>query len=87
MPGVAYSLPIAVSLFLLTLSVSDFKRTLWHCGQLLQYMGMGSLGMRVHRGGNAMGDTAKTSTCVSSTSAHNAILSLLMIPIIPCRQI
>jgi hypothetical protein len=31
---VAYRPPIAVSPFLLALSVSYFKRTLWRCGQL-----------------------------------------------------
>jgi len=34
-----------------------------------------------------MGDAAKTTPRVPSTSAHNAILSLLIINIIPSRQI
>ena len=35
---------IAVLLFLLTLSVSYFKRTLWLCGQVWPYVGISSLG-------------------------------------------
>jgi len=84
---VAYRPPMGVSPFLLTLSVSYFKRTLWHWGQLWPYIGMGSLGMRLHRDCNAMGDTAKISPRVPSTCAQNAILSLLIIHIIPSRQI
>jgi hypothetical protein len=48
---------------------------------------MGSLGTRLHRDCNATGDTAKTSPRVPSTSAQNEILSLLIIYIIPSRQI
>jgi len=48
---------------------------------------MGSLGTRVQRDCNAMGDTAKTSPRVPSTCAHNAIHPLLIIHIIPSRQI
>jgi len=33
-----------------------------------------------------MGDTAKASPCIVSTGAQNAILSLLIIHFIPCRQ-
>jgi hypothetical protein len=39
---------------------------------------MGSLGMRLHRDCNAMGDAAKISPGVHSTCAQNAILSLLI---------
>jgi len=45
------------------------------------------LGTRLHRDCNAMGVTAKTSPRVPSTSAQNAIHSLLIIHIIPSRQI
>jgi hypothetical protein len=48
---------------------------------------MGSLGTRLHRDCNAMGDATRTSPCVPSTCAENAILSLLIIHIIPSRQI
>jgi len=41
---VPYPPPIAVSPCLLPLSVSYCKRTLWNCGQLWPYVGMGSLG-------------------------------------------
>jgi len=34
-----------------------------------------------------MGDTTKASPCIVSTCAQNAILSLLIIHFIPCRQI
>jgi len=46
---VEYRPPIAVSPFLLALLVTYFKRRLWRCGQLLPYVGMGSLGIRLHR--------------------------------------
>jgi hypothetical protein len=48
---------------------------------------MSSLGTRLHRDYNAMGDAAKTSPRVHSTCAQNAILFLLIIHIIPSRQI
>jgi len=48
---------------------------------------MGSLGTRLHRDCNAMGDAAKTTPPVPSTCTQNAILSLLIIHIIPSRQI
>jgi len=70
---------IAVSLFLPVLSVFYFKRSLWRCGQLWPYVGMGSLGTRLHRDCNAMGDTAKISPRVPSTCAQIAIHSLLII--------
>ena len=84
---IAYRPPITVSLFLLTLSVSYVKWTLWHCGQLWPYVGMNSLGMRLHRDSNAIGDVPKISPRVPSTCAQNAILSLLIIHIIPSCQI
>jgi len=49
----AYRPPITVSPFLLALSVSYFKRTLWRCGQLWPYVGIGSLGTRLHWDCNA----------------------------------
>jgi len=71
---IVYHPPIAVSLSLRVLSVSYFERSLWRCGQLWQYVGMGSLGTRLHRDCNAMCDTANISPRVPSTSAQNAIL-------------
>jgi len=41
---------------------------------------MGSLGTRLNRDCNAMGDAAKISPHVPSTCAQNAILSLLILP-------
>jgi len=46
---VAYRSPIAVSPFLLALSVSYCPQTLWRCGQLWPYIGMGSLVTHLHR--------------------------------------
>jgi hypothetical protein len=48
---------------------------------------MSSLGTGFNRDRNAMGETAKTTPHVPSTSAQNAILSLLIIHIIPSCQI
>src|SRR5882757_2803715 len=48
---------------------------------------MGSLGTHLHRDCNAMSDAAKISPRVPSTCTQNAILSLLIIRIIPSRQI
>ena len=85
MPGVnstrhiPYCPLIAVSPSLLVLSVSYFKRSLWRCGQLLPYIAMGSLGTRLHRDCNVMGDAAKICPCVPSTCAQNAIISALNI--------
>jgi len=84
---VAYGPPIAVSPFLLALSHSYFERTLWRCGQLWPYVRMGSLGTLLHRDCDAMGDVAKISPRIPSTCAQHAILSLLIIHIIPSRQI
>jgi len=56
---VPYRPLITVSPFLLVLLVSYCKRSLWGCGQLWPYVGMGSLGTRLHRDCNAMGDAAK----------------------------
>jgi len=83
----AYHPPIAVSPFLLALSISNFEQTLWRCGQLRRYVRKGSLGPRVHQDCNAMGDAAKISPCIPLTYTHNAIVSLLIIHIIPSRQI
>jgi len=52
--------------FLLALSVSYFKQILWRCGQLCPYVGMGSLGTRLHRDCNAIRDAAKISPHVPS---------------------
>jgi len=79
--------PCAVSLFLLALSISYFERTLWRCGQMWPYGRMGSLGTRLLRDCNVMGDAAKTSHPVPSTWAQNAIFSVPNIHIIPSHQI
>jgi len=84
---IVYRPPIAVSLFLRVLSIPYFKRSLWRCGQLWQYIGMSSLSMRLNWDCNAMGDTAKISCRVPSTCAQNANFPLLIIHIIPSRQI
>jgi len=68
-----YGPRIAVSPFLLALSVSYFEHTLWRCGQLWPYVGMGSLGTRLHRDSNAMGDTAKISPRVPSTLSSRSV--------------
>jgi len=83
----AYRPPIAVSLSLLARSRIDFERTLWCCCQLRQYIGMGALGTRLHRDCNATGDVAKISPRVPSTCTQNSIIFLLIIHIIPSRQI
>jgi len=70
---VAYRPPIAVSPFLLALSVSYFKQTVWRCGQLWPYVGMGSLGTRMHRDSNEMGDAAKISPRVPSTLSSKSV--------------
>jgi len=46
---VVYCPPIAISPFLLALSVCYIKQTFWRCGQLWPYVRMGSLGIRMHR--------------------------------------
>ena len=48
---------------------------------------MGSLGRPLDQDCNAMGDTAIISPRIPSTCAQNAILSLLMILIMPSHQI
>jgi len=83
---VVYCPTITVSPFLLTLSVSYFKQSLSHCGQLWLHLRMGSLGMRLHQDCNALGDAAKTSPHVPSTCVQNATLSLLIVHIIPSHQ-
>jgi len=70
---VTYRPPIAVSPSLLALSVSYFKQTLWCCGQLWPYVRMGSLGTRLHRDCNAMGNTAKISLPVPSTFSSRSV--------------
>ena len=70
---VANRIPIAVSLFLLALSDFYFKQTLWYCGQLWPYVGMGSLGTRLDRDCNAMGDGAKIFPNVPSTLSSTSI--------------
>jgi len=50
-----------------------FKPTLWHYGQLWPYVGMGSLGTSFHRDCNAMGDAAKISPHVPSTSSSRSL--------------
>jgi len=83
----AYHPRTTVSPFLRTLSVSYCEQTLWHWGKLGPYVGMSSLGTRVHRDLNAIGDAAKIVPRVPSTSVEIAIPSLLIIHIIPSRQI
>jgi hypothetical protein len=56
-------------------------------GQLSPYVGLGSLGTRLHRECNAMGDVAKATPHIPSTSAQNGILSLPIIHIITSCQI
>ena len=84
---VVYRPPISLSLSLRVLSFSHCKRSLSRCGQLWQYVEMGSLGTRLHRDCNAMGDAANISPRVPSTCAQNTFLSLPIIHIIPSRQI
>jgi len=84
---VAYHSPIAVSPVVPALSVFYFKRTLWRWVQLWPYVGMGSLVILMDVDCNAMGDVANISPRIPSSCVQNAILSLLIIPIIPCRQI
>ena len=50
---IAYRPTIALSPFLLALFVTYFTQTLWCCGQLWLYVGMGSFGTRLHRDCNA----------------------------------
>lgn len=84
---IAHRPSIAGSLYLLARLVSHFRRTLWRCGQLWPYVAMGSLDMCLHRDCIVMGHTAKTSHCVASMCAQNAIQSLLIIHIILSCQI
>jgi len=70
---VPYHPPIAVSQFLLALSVSYFKQTLRRCGQLWPDVGMGSLCTHLHRDCDAMGDAAKISPCDPSTSMSRRV--------------
>ena len=83
----AYRPPITLSPFLLVLSVSYSEQSLWRCGQLWPYVGLGLLGVHLHQDCNAMGHTAKISPCVPSACAQSAILCLLIIHSIPSCQI
>ena len=78
MRPVTYRPLIAVSPFLLVLSVSYFKWSLWSWGQLWPNVAMGSLGRRMHLDCNAIGDAAIISPRIPSTCAQNAILFLLI---------
>jgi len=69
----AYCPLIAISPFLLTLWVSYFEQALWRCGQLWPYVGMGSLGTRLHRDCNAIGDAAKISPHIPSTLSSRSV--------------
>jgi hypothetical protein len=70
---IAYRPPIPVSPFLLTLSVSYSKQTLWHCGQLWPYVGMGLFGTHSHRDCIAIGDAANISPHVPSTLSSRSV--------------
>jgi len=87
MRPVVYCAPIAVSLFFRVQLVTYFKWSPWHCAQLWPYVGMGSLGMRLNRDCNGMGDAAKISPRIPSPCTQNAILPWLFINIIPSCQI
>jgi len=84
---ITYRSRIVVSLFLLGLLVSYHKRTLWCCGQLWPYVGMGSLGALLNPDCNAMRDVATISLCILSTCVQSANLSVLLIQIISSGQI
>jgi len=83
---IAYRPPIAVSLFLLALSVSYFKQTLWRWGRLWPYVRMSSLGTGLHRDCNATGDAAKISPCVPSTLSSRSIERRWEDMILPSRE-
>ena len=87
MHHVAYRPPIAVSPFHLAPSVLYFKRTVWRWRPTVTIRRNGFIGYALHQDCNAMGDAAKTSSRIPSTCAQNAILSLLIIHIIPSRKI
>jgi len=70
---IVYRHPITVSPCLLALSIFHFKQILWHCGQLWPYIGMGSLGIRLHQDRNACGDTATISPRVPSTLCSRSV--------------
>ena len=84
---VAYRSPIVVSPDLLAVTNSYVKRTLWCCGLLCPYVSMDSLGIPMHLDCNAMGEVPKITPLIPSTGVQNAIFSLLIIHIIPSRQI
>jgi hypothetical protein len=66
---VVYRPAISISLGLIVLSVYDFKRLFWHCGQLWKWVVLDLLGKWLHWDCNTIGDTANISTCVPSTCA------------------
>jgi len=84
---IEYRSPIAVSLVLHFLSISYFKWFPRRCCQLCPYVGMGWLGTCFHRDCNEVCDTAIISPRVPSPCVQNAILSFLIIDIIPSHQI
>jgi len=83
---VAYHPAIAVSPFLLLLSVTYFKQSLGRCCQLWPYVEMGSLGTRVHQDYNAMGDAAKISPRVPSTLSSRSMWRRWEDMILPGRE-
>jgi hypothetical protein len=84
---VTYRPLIGVSLFLLMMSVTYFKRMIQRRGQLSPYIQLGSLGLSLQWDCDAISDFATIYSCVPSTCAQNAILCIPIIPIIPSRQI
>jgi hypothetical protein len=84
---VAYRTPIAVSLFLLALSFSKLKQTLWHCGELLPYVRIGSLDSRLHWDCNVMGDAVNISPLDPSNCTYNEMLTILITHILCSCQI
>jgi len=83
---VAYHPQIADLEFLLALSGSEFKQTLWLCCQLWPYIGMDSLGSRSHRDCYAMGDSAIISPRVPSTFSSMSVGKRWEDMILPGRE-
>jgi len=81
---IAYCPPITVSTCLLALSVCNLRWKHWRCGQLWPFIGMCSLGMRLHWDCDSMGDIAKIYPCVPSTCA---LLSWLGVRISLCQRL
>jgi len=86
MRRVAYHPQIADLEFLLALSGSQFKQTLWLCCQLWPYVGMDSLGSRSHRDCYAMGDSAIISPRVPSTFSSMSVGNRWEDMILPGRE-